>query len=210
MNFDLRRSAVAAALIVVLFATASDQGVRTPTMDHLQSGGRISALHQAAEMIGRWPDKPRALAGMLIEKYGVPDEMVSSQLSWKDCGAWARVVVFRDPETPGQSNHLLEAVAYGTVPFDRWREFHAFGRGAGYDPLTRELSARTDSEATNFMALNLADEVIRGVRSGWEARGVYDATQNLSVYGKSSPYMTGLLFQARARELPKVTGEDAF
>ncbi len=134
---------------------------------------------------------------MLLEKYGGPDETLPSQLSWNDRGPWKKVVVFRDPEGAGRSNHLLESVAYGRVPLVRWREFFAFGRGTAFDPSTEELSARTDGEATNCLALNLADEVSRGVRSGWEARGVYDATLNLSIYGKSSPYMSGLLFQPR-------------
>lgn len=197
MNLDLRRVAVAAALVVVLMATASDQGRRAP----VPKPG-ISGLHAAANLIIHWPKESRALAGAMLEKYGAPDEALSSQLSWRDRRPWTKVVVFRDPDAGGRSAHLLEAVAYGEVHLDRWRELAALGRGAAYDPVTHELVARTDAEATNYLSLNLADEVIRGRRSAAEARDFYDAASNLSLYGKSSPYMTGLLFRPRGQTLP--------
>ena len=205
MNLDLRRGAFAAALLLLLLATASDRGVRPPVPEYPVSDGGRAALRSAAGVIIRWPEKSRDLAGLLLEKYGIPDEIVSSQLSWNDRRPWSKVVVFRDPEGAGRSNHLLESVAYGRVPLDRWREVAALGHVAAYDPVTQELSARTDAEATNYLALNLADEVIRGRRSAPAARAFYDSTLNLSRYGKSSPYMSRLLFRPRRRTLPKLT-----
>jgi hypothetical protein len=197
MNLDLRRSAVATALLLLLLATASDQGVRLPTPEYRPSGGGALTSRSAANLISRWPEKPRILAAALLHKYGVPNEIVSSQLSWNDRRHLKKIVVFRDPDAAGRSAHLLESVAYGKVALDRWRELSMLGHGAAYDPVTQELSARTDAEDTNFLALNLADEVVRGRRSGAAARAFYDATLNLSLYGKSSPYMSGLLFPPR-------------
>jgi hypothetical protein len=148
------------------------------------------------------------LAGVLLEKYGIPDDIVASQLSWNDRRPWTTVVVFRDPEAAGRSNHLLESTAYGGVPLARWREFSSFGRGTAYDPATQELSARTNGEATNLLALNLADEVLRGRRSAADARAYFDATLNLSLDGKSSPYMSRLRFSPRGRTPPARQGAD--
>ena len=205
MNRDLRRGAVAAALLLLLLATASDRGVRAPVPEYPVSGGGMAALHSAASVIIRWPEKSRDLAGLFLEKYGIPDEIVSSQLSWNDRRPWSKVVVFRDPVGAGRADHLLESVAYGKVPLDRWRELSALGHGAAYDPVTQELSARTDAEGTNYLAVNLADEVIRGRRSASSARDFYDAALNFSFYGKSSPYMSRLLFRPRRRTHPKLT-----
>ena len=206
MNRDLRRGTVAAALLLLLLATASDRGVRAPVSGYYaDSGGGIAALHSAARVIILWPEKSRDLAGVLLEKYGIPDEIVASQLSWNDRLPWTKIVVFRDPDPAGGPNHLLESVAYGKVALDRWRELTALGHGAAYDPVTQELSARTNAEATNYLALNLADEVIRGRRSASAARDFYDSAWSLSLYGKSSPYMSRLLFRPRRRALPKLT-----
>ena len=206
MNLDLRHRTAATALVIVLLATASDQGQKAPIPEHAKSGAAAGSIRSAADMIARWPERPRALANMLLGKYGIPDEIVSSQLSWNDRLPWTKVVVFRDSASAGRSGHLLESVAYGKVPFDRWQDLTLLGRGAVYDPATQELSARTDGEGTNLLALNMADEVIQGRRSVADARRFYDATWNLSLNGKSSPYMSRLLFQPRSRTLPKLTG----
>jgi hypothetical protein len=195
MKPDFKRDAPAAALLIVLLATASDQGVRAPTPETPSSPA--AARRTAKDLIADWPETPRVMAAALLQRYGVPDEIVSSQLSWNGRRPWAKIVVFRDPDAAGRSDHLLESLAYGRVDLDRWKELSGLGRGAAYDPVTQELSARTDSEATNFLALNLADEVIRGRRSAADARGFYDAALNLSLYGKSTPYMSRLLFQPR-------------
>jgi hypothetical protein len=205
MHLDLRRGAAATVLLLLLLATASDQGVRVPFSDDRNSGGWSAAIRSASSVIIRWPEAPRSLAGLMIKKYGKPDEMVSSQLSWNDRVPWTRIVVFRDPEAPGRADHLLQSVAYGKVALDRWRELTSIGRGAVYDPVTQELSARSDREETNYLALNLADEVVRGRRSASAARGFYDATLNLSLYGKSSPYMSRLLFRPGRPTLPTLT-----
>jgi hypothetical protein len=208
MNHHLHRSAAAAVAVFVLLTIASDQGTRAPAPEHTGPREEIPAIQAAAGVIMRWPGASRALAGKLIEKYGVPDETVSSQLSWRRRGRWARIVVFRDPDAQGRHDHLLESVAYGTVPFDRWQPLSSFERGATYDPAAQELAARTNGEGTNILALNLADEIIRGRRTSEEARAFYDSIVNLSLSGKSSPYMSGLLFPPRPWSLPKVKGED--
>ena len=188
------RFAAVAALAVVLLAMSSDQGSRPVPRPGIPSAAA------AADLIGRWPEQPRTLARLMLEKYGNPDEMVSSQLSWSRRPPWLRIVVFRDPDPGGGSNHLLQSVAYGDVLLGRWKDIASFARGAAYDPATRELAARTDAEATNFLSLNLVDEVIRGRRSPADARDFYDAASNLALYGKSSPYMTGLLFRPRVKD----------
>jgi hypothetical protein len=152
-------------------------------------------------IIAAWPTWPRFLAGSLLEKYGVPDNIVASQLSWNGRKPWTKIVVFRDPDSLGSSNHLLQSVSYGKVPFERWQELVLAGRGATYDPSTQELTARTDGEETNLLALNLADEILRGRRSPADARRFYDQTEKLSLSGKASPYMDRLLFAPRS-ELP--------
>ena len=196
MRSVLARFSVAVIAAVAMLALVSDQGARAPVPRRTSS-----AVPAAAEdVLSRWPEKPRALARLMVETYGAPDELVASQVSWSGRSPWRRIVVFRDPDPAGRRDHLLETVAYGAAPMDHhWRDLAAFGRGASYDPATGELSARTDSQETNYLALNLADEVLRGRRSARDAQDFYDAASNLSTAGKSSPYMQGLLFGARAR-----------
>lgn len=158
------------------------------------TGPRDRAWTSAEAAIRSWPAPSRALAGAMLEKYGAPDEIVASQLGWNDRRPWTRIVAFRDPKTVGGADVLLQSVAYGRVPFTRWRALSAFGHGTAYDPVKQELDARTEGETANILALNLADEVARGRRTPEDARAFFDRTVSLSLSGKSSPYTTRLLF----------------
>jgi hypothetical protein len=154
--------------------------------------------YRTQSVIADWPERSRSLAESLIQQYGIPDEATPSRLSWKGREPWSRMLVERDSLEAARPTGLLQAVAYD-VPLKRWRALGWFGRGVEFDPVAKELVARTDSEATNRLALNLADEVVRGRRTAEEARAFYDAAVALSVAGKSSSYMERLLFQPQAR-----------
>ncbi|MGI8616092.1 MAG: hypothetical protein ACR2L4_04825 [Actinomycetota bacterium] len=57
-----------------------------------------------------------------------------------------------------------------------------------------ELSARCDKEEMNFLALNLADEVVRGATSVDDARRTYTEQAMAAMMGKPAPYTEGLRF----------------
>lgn len=157
------------------------------------------AMSQAQMQIGLWPNQAKDLAGSLLGEYGAPDETAEDRLSWINAAPWSRIVVYRDPQGPDQPAHLLQAVPY-RVPLKKWRSLSAFHRGAAYDPVREELVARTDREDTNFLALNLAEEVVRARRTGAEADAFFDKTVALSYSGKGSAYLRKLLFSpARPR-----------
>jgi len=59
----------------------------------------------------------------------------------------------------------------------------------------RELSATSEAEETNFLALNLADEVVRERKSPEEARAFYLKSVLQWNAGKASPYLKGLRFR---------------
>jgi len=81
------------------------------------------------------------------------------------------------------------------VPVQKWRALGAFGHGVEYDSVNEQLSARTGSEETNYLALNLADEVVRGRLGAEEASALYDKTLALLFSGKSSSYTSRLRFK---------------
>jgi hypothetical protein len=152
--------------------------------------------YRAQTVIADWPERSRALAESLLQEYGIPEESTPSKLSWKAREPWSRISVERDALDKAHPSGVLQAVAY-EVPLRRWRALGWFDRGVDYDPIKHELIARTDGEATNFLALNLADEIVRGKRTAEDARAFYDETVALAASGKSSPYMKRLLFRPK-------------
>lgn len=151
------------------------------------------------DAVASWPERSRLLADAIVREYGAPDEVQPAQLVWRRRHPWTMIAVFRDAQSPERPNNLLQALAY-EVPLRRWRALSAFERGATYDPVRKELVARTDGEETNLLALNLADEVIQGRRSPAEANDFFDRTLSLSYAGKSSSYMVRLMFSPALRQ----------
>lgn len=143
-----------------------------------------------------WSDWSNKSADAVIEKYGPPDRVESKSLVWEDKGRWKRIAVqdrMDFHQTHDAADNIEQTLAY-PVPDER-RE--ALARLSGRVSVSHdgsELSARSWSEENNLLALNLADEVIRGVKTPDEANDFYAATLRLAAAGKSSPYMRELLF----------------
>jgi hypothetical protein len=159
-------------------------------------------LRDAQEQISAWPAAPRLTAGVMIEKYGPPDRSGPIGLVWFKRGPWKRIVVHQgDLKAP-----LEQVVDYDLRP-QGLESLRAFGHGIVVDPDNDELSAQSESESKNFLALNLADEVASGGTDLQQAQNAYDRTADLAESGKSSAYTQGLLFQ-RQGEIPSPLVKD--
>jgi hypothetical protein len=71
-----------------------------------------------------------------------------------------------------------------------------FGRGLSVDAQNDEISARGESEESNLLCLNLANDIALGKKTAAQAGEFYRLTIRESMSGKSSPYMERLLFKA--------------
>lgn len=153
---------------------------------------RTSSVEAARNAIAGWPSGSRGVAEAMIEKYGAPDMADAGTLRWNDNGSWKRTTVYR---TPVEGADVLEQTIGYAVPQDKREDL------AKLDLMLRvardgtELSSTSESEETNFLAVNLADEVVREKRTPEDAREFYLTTVKLSQAGKSSPYMQGLMFR---------------
>ena len=151
--------------------------------------------------IRKWPEASRVTARAMIAKYGQPERWNEGALTWINNGPWEKTVVYRSwwPRFLGKRNHdnLEQTIAY-RVPPEKVDDLKRFDRRLAVDQGRSQLSARSESEPQNFLALNLADEIVTEKRSVEEARDFYGKTERLSKAGKSSAYMGGLLFPDRS------------
>lgn len=136
-----------------------------------------------------WSEASRLTAERLIDKYGPPDAIAAGALAWKGARPFKRIVLWDEPLGPG----LEETVPYG-VPQDRRKDLEALGGLVWASPDGMELTAQSDAESSNFLALNIADDILRGRTSPSRGRQAFDRTLSLSASGKSSRYMEGLMF----------------
>jgi hypothetical protein len=184
MDTGLRQAAAMELAFFVVLAV----GCRTTApFDSAQRGSLADSI------IASWSPHSRGEAAALIARYGAPDALSLGALGWKDKGRWKRIVLW---DAGGSAGGLQQTVSY-RVPPDKREALAAFSAEVVVSPDGTELSARSQSEGLNCLALNLADEVGRGLRDPKGARRFYDRTAALAAAGKTSPYMQGLLFAAQ-------------
>ena len=92
-------------------------------------------------------------------------------------------------------DYLTQTVMH-RVPADKLDDLYEYDGSVWVHRTRGELSAQCDVEAMNFLALNLAHDVIMGTRTAVGARDFYSKTAMAFKQGdQSSPYVTGLTFQ---------------
>ena len=162
-------------------------------------------------VIQTWPAPERATAGAMLAKYGPPNQFDRRALVWFNNGNWKRTIVYRQPlhhsaKAPGK-DFLQQTVGY-IVPDDKIAVVKRFNSRLEVSPTAGELTFASDSEATNLLALNLADEIVAGKRSVAQAREFFAKTSRLAASGKSSPYLDGLRFDVDNNRYMTPTGAD--
>jgi hypothetical protein len=134
------------------------------------------ALAWTQKNLSAWPEGVRRQAAQLITKYGPPSENTSRQITWYDKAPWKRTTLHRDgPQHNFAAPHkdVLEQTVNYKVPLEKVGELAQFNRSV-IPSLTRgELTSISDSEELNFLALNVAHDIVRGERTAEQARTYY-------------------------------------
>lgn len=129
------------------------------------------------EAIRDWPKEPKEAARRLIEHYGPPHEFSASRLIWRETpDGWKRTVLARE-ETPhafpAPHTDFLEQFIDYRVPLDMYTPLAEYDGSVIAERTKGELSARCGGTSMNFVAINLAHDIITGRRSVDEARAEY-------------------------------------
>jgi hypothetical protein len=134
------------------------------------------ALAWSQKNLAGWPESTRRLGAQLVTKYGTPAETTASSITWNDKGPWKRTTLHRDgPQHNFAAPHkdVLEQVIHYKVPVDKLAELAQFNRSLVPNLTSGELTSISDSEELNFLALNVADDIIKGERTAEQARTYY-------------------------------------
>lgn len=126
-------------------------------------------------LIANWPQEARTAAMAMQAKYGPPDSTTSDQLTWRDQDPFAEIVVMKNgtPHAfPTQHTDVLAQSIYLNVEANQADELTSFRGNIKVDHARGLLTAKCKDEASNFLALNLAHEILSGEKSVVEANGV--------------------------------------
>jgi hypothetical protein len=131
------------------------------------------ALAWSQKALAGWPDATRRLAAQLVTKYGQPVESTPRQVTWINSGQWVRTTLYKEGNQHNfaspHRNILEQAVLY-KVPPEKLAALAAFNRSVVANLARGELISSSDSEELNFLAINVADDIVKGERTPEEGR----------------------------------------
>jgi hypothetical protein len=153
---------------------------------------------RGSDVITAWPEESKEAAQLVIDTYGEPHEATESLLTWHDVGPWKRVVASRaffEHAFPAPHFDSVESFIDYRVPPEKFSDLAAFDGSVIAERTAGEVSARCHDEQANFLALNLAHDIVTGARGVEDARAYY-AKEFLDTRRKQpTPYMEKLHFQ---------------
>lgn len=179
-----------AALGLSMGAVAAEHGEMTEAAKGVTS-------ENTQELIKDWPDVSKEAANAMTEKYGQPDEATPTMLVWHENGPWLRTIVYKeavDHDFPMPHKDVLEQFVSYDVPPDKFDELAQYDGSVIAERTKGELSARCDKEVANYLAINLADDIVKGEKSVEEAREFYAKTIKEVLQGQEPEYVASLRF----------------
>lgn len=182
----------------LLFLIAVTSFTRSTAQDMKMKQGD-SKMKMNMSDLKMWPMASQMAAKDMMNKYGKPDEMTPSMLVWNNNGPWAKTVVFKmeyPHNFPMPHTDLLQQWISHKVPTNKLDELAKYDGSVVVERTTGMISARCDKEGANFLALNLAHDIIMGKRTVEEAREMYGAEIMKMKAGQMTDYTKGLMFSA--------------
>ncbi len=176
---------------------AMSKDAMSKDMDH--SKGNMSADKKGMRnnYIKDWAMASQKAVEATVKSYGEPFSSSEDEMVWRDAGVWEEIRISGN-ETPHvfpvKHTDMMEMTIYHKVPVEKMSDLGAFDGSVTFDRTQGYLSARCDMEANNFLALNLAHDIINSKKTVEEARTAYGDIIKEKMEGKDPDYMKKLQF----------------
>ena len=153
---------------------------------------------QMRTMLSSWPMSAQMAAADMMKKYGPPQEVTATMLKWQNNGPW-KYTIISNYETPHRfpmpHPDVMEQGINYRVPVAMFDDLAAYDGSVTADRTQGHLAARCDKEGANFLAINLAHDVVTRRKGVPAARAYYArAISTFKKTGRMDPYMQRLQF----------------
>ena len=150
--------------------------------------------------VSDWPEASRMAVKEITDKYGKPDGVTSNELIWMKKGVWKKICIDKKESKhsfPIEHTDMMQTTISYKVPMETMDELGKFDGSVSFDRTQGTMSARCDKEGNNFLALNLANDIITGKKSVEEARKAYGDIVKEKMNGGNPMYMQKLTFETQ-------------
>jgi hypothetical protein len=190
--------ALAAAALVALPATGAL--AQQADREKPRRAERMNMAMNTAQMdraMAGWPAASREAVMFMTKKYGAPAAMTPDMAVWGKTGPWKRTVVFAKEYAhafPMPHTDVMQQWVDYKAPADKYDELAMYDGSVVLERTSGEMSARCDKEGANFLALNLAHDLVTGKQSVEGARTMYGEQIMAMKAMKPAPYTERLMF----------------
>ncbi len=150
-----------------------------------------------------WPVASQKAVEATKKSYGEPSASSENEIVWRNAGIWEMIRISKKESPhkfPVAHTDMMEMTIYHIVPVEKMSELGAFDGSVTFDRTQGFLSARCDVEANNFLALNLAHDIITGKKNVEEARTAFADIIKEKMAGKNPDYMQKLQFNVETEK----------
>ena len=144
-----------------------------------------------------WSKASMMAAEKMKKEYGEPSEKTATMMIWNNTGQWKRTVIYAKEfkhDFPMPHTDVMEQWIDYKVPPEKFTDLGMYDGSITFSRTNGELSARCDKEGANFLAINLANDIITGKKDVKTARDFYATSIKEFINGGKPDYMQKLQF----------------
>lgn len=144
-----------------------------------------------------WSDASKLAIMEMTKKYGDPAEKTPELMTWNNTGQWKKTVVYAKEfkhDFPMPHTDVMQQWIDYTVPPEKFTDLAQYDGSVVANRTNGEISARCDKEGANFLAINLAHDIIKGTKNVKSARDFYATAMKEMINGGKPAYMQKLQF----------------
>ncbi len=176
---------------------AQDTTVRHDMKNHDMKKVSMDKGNSMMPDIKEWPEASRMAVEEITGKYGKPDGITEDELIWWNKGVWKKISINKKETKhsfPIEHTDMMQTTINYKVPEDKMDDLGKFDGSVTFDRTQGTISARCDKEGNNFLALNLANDIITGKQTVEQARKAYGDIVKEKMNGQNPEYMQKLSF----------------
>lgn len=190
------KSKIILATVVVLIAAIAITKFSFTEKAKANASEKIVAASPDHDMAG-WSEASKMAVMMMKKQYGEPEATTSEMMMWKNTGQWKKTVVYAKEfkhDFPMPHTDVMQQWIDYKVPQEKFNDLAMFDGSVVCNRTNGEMSARCDKEGANFLAINLANDIVKGNKDVKNARDFYAKSVKEMINGGKPAYMQKLQF----------------
>ena len=201
-NYQILLSLIVVATFTIFSCDKANSSTKASkdTNEYMENTSSTSEKAGVVE-VSNWNKSSQMAVDEITKKYGDPNGVTDEELIWINAGVWKKISITKTESKhsfPIEHTDMMQTTIMYKVPEDKMDELGVFDGSVTFDRTQGTMSARCDQEGNNFLALNLANDIITNKKTVVQARKAYGDIIKQKMSGESPEYMAKLTFSSQS------------